>query len=109
MAVVRINSNDIVDWNSFHRIFQNAFGFPDGYGMNRDAWIDCMSYLRDAGAKMSSLVLKKDEILNLEILESKDFQTRMPEIFKAFVECAAAVNQRFVRYDGCPGIALVFL
>jgi len=37
MATVRIPSNAITDWASFHQVCQQVFGFPDFYGMNKNA------------------------------------------------------------------------
>jgi len=33
----------ITDWASFHDVFMHTLGFPDFYGRNMDAWIDCMT------------------------------------------------------------------
>ncbi len=48
MAVVRLDCDRITDWESFHSLFAEVFGFPDFYGRNMNAWIDCMSYLDDS-------------------------------------------------------------
>lgn len=45
--IVRIDARRIVDLDSFHDVFAEAFGFFGGYGRNMDAWIDCMSSLDD--------------------------------------------------------------
>lgn len=47
MATVRLNTNQITDWASFHLVCKEAFGFPEFYGANMNAWIDCMSYLTE--------------------------------------------------------------
>ncbi|WP_306016584.1 barstar family protein [Oceanicaulis sp. MMSF_3324] len=39
---IRFASNELRDWASFHEACAKKFGFPDYYGRNRDAWIDCM-------------------------------------------------------------------
>jgi hypothetical protein len=52
--LVRIDATSIRDWNSFHAVFKQAMGFPDFYGANMDAWIDCMSYLDDPAAGMTA-------------------------------------------------------
>lgn len=38
----------IIDWPSFHAVFEEALGFPGYYGWNMDAWIDCMTYVDNA-------------------------------------------------------------
>ncbi len=48
---VRIDTNRIVDWNSFHDVFAEAFGFPDFYGRNMNAWstVSPLSMIRRIG------------------------------------------------------------
>ena len=45
MAVLEVDCRQITDWDSFHDVFARACGFPDFYGRNLNAWIDCMTYL----------------------------------------------------------------
>ena len=47
MTVVRLDCDRITDWDSFHAVFAEVFGFPNFYGRNMNAWIDCMTYLDD--------------------------------------------------------------
>jgi RNAse (barnase) inhibitor barstar len=42
-VVIAILVDKIIDWTSFHDVFQHTLGFPDFYGRNMDAWIDCMT------------------------------------------------------------------
>lgn len=42
---------------------KEKLGFCDWYGMNWDAMIDCLSYLREPEAKMTTVSLEDDEIL----------------------------------------------
>ena len=42
-----LNGNAITDWTSFHEQCRRAFGFPEFYANTMDAWVDCLSYLRD--------------------------------------------------------------
>lgn len=44
-TIVDIPAHEITDWDSFHDVFKRVFGFPDFYGRNMDAWIDCMTDL----------------------------------------------------------------
>jgi RNAse (barnase) inhibitor barstar len=46
-VVVSIPVDLITDWPSFHDVFKQALGFPDFYGRNMNAWIDCLTYLND--------------------------------------------------------------
>lgn len=48
-----------------HLIFKEKLGFPDFYGMNKDALTDCLSYLRNPEAEMTRVSLEEDEVLLL--------------------------------------------
>jgi hypothetical protein len=108
MAHVRLDTAAITDWPSFHDEFRRALGFPDFYGANLDAWIDCMSYLRDDGAAgMASLTLGPEEVLLLELPGAEEWRQRVPEIAEALWDCAAVVNRRCAELGEPPSIALV--
>ena len=108
MATVRLDTSWITDWNSFHTTCCEAFGFPEFYGMNMNAWIDCLTYL-DEGDGMSRFHLAPDETLKIQVSDTKSFNSRVPEIFDALVECSASVNQRHVEAGKSPLLSLVFL
>jgi len=108
MATVRLDTSSISDWNAFHATCREAFGFPDFYGMNMDAWIDCMTYL-DEGDGMSRFHLAPGETLNIEVTDTESFNSRVPEIFDGLVECTAFVNQRYLAAGKSPLLSLVFL
>jgi RNAse (barnase) inhibitor barstar len=107
MSFVRLDTTKITDWASFHQVCKEAFGFPDFYGKNMNAWIDCMSSLDEEG--MTKFLLGADENLNIEIIETEIFNSRLPEIFKELIECTAFVNQRYIERNGKSKIALIFI
>ncbi|MFM0375819.1 barstar family protein [Paraburkholderia strydomiana] len=47
-----MDTTEIADWPSFHRLFAQIFGFPTFYGSNMDALIDCLSHLDEPEAAM---------------------------------------------------------
>lgn len=108
MATVRLDTSLISDWDSFHKTCREAFGFPDFYGMNLNAWIDCLTYL-DEGDGMSRFHLASGETLNIEVSDTELFKSRVPEILDGLVECSAFVNQRYVAAGKSPTLSLVFL
>jgi Barstar (barnase inhibitor) len=108
MNVVRINTEQVKDWASFHLVCKEAFGFPEFYGANMNAWIDCLSYL-DSDDGMTRFNLGKDEKLFIEITETELFNSRLPEIFNALVRCSAFVNNRYLESNETSKIALLFL
>src|SRR5262249_33880247 len=52
--IIRIDCRRIVDWDSFHSNFAEALSFPDYYGRNMNACIDCVS---DMSATTIELIL----------------------------------------------------
>lgn len=104
--LVRINGAQITDWQSFHAQCQQAFGFPDFYGCNMNAWIDCFSDLYDPNAGMTSFTLVRGEILTLVLNHAEAFRQRCPEQYMALLECAAFVNARYLVEAGQGVIAL---
>lgn len=103
MPLIRIDSRRIHDWESFHDVFTNAFGFPGFYGRNMNAWIDCMTCLDEVEAGMTTIhgtssdpvVLQLDEVDHLPY-----------EIYEVLVDCAAFVNWRRIEL-GEPAILML--
>jgi hypothetical protein len=93
MAIVQLDGRAITDWRSFHQACRTAFGFPDFYGCNMDAWIDCLSALRDDDG-MSAFALTADEMLQIEVLHSDTLRKKAPAILDALRDGTALVNQR---------------
>ena len=108
MPTVSLDGRRIADWKDFHAECQTAFGFPDFYGRNMDAWIDCMSGVRD-GDGMSKFVLNEDETLCIEVLHSSSLQQKAPEILDALEDCAAEVNERCLEAGQKPPLSLLLL
>lgn len=96
----------IKDWESFHVVSKQAFGFPDFYGHNNNAWIDCLEYLGD-GDGMSKYELMPDERLFIHLPDFKDFSEKCPEIAIGLLECVAAVNSEYLRRGDLPRLVLV--
>lgn len=105
--VISIPAQHIVDWASFHDVFQEALGFPNFYGRNMNAWIDCMSCVDDAESGMSNVAIPTGTLLALRIDEASDLKARCPEQFEALLECTASVNFRRVGKGDQPVLALV--
>ena len=97
MNTHKLNGADIADWNTFHDVFSKEFNFPDYYGRNMNAWIDCMSDLESNGQIISIL------IENVTILKQRNL-----EVYEALIECAAFVNYRLINEGGQPLIALSY-
>ncbi len=91
MPVVSIPLGEIVDWDSFHDTFARVLGFPDVYGRNMNAWIDCLTYEDDG---MTTFPLAAGEVLTLQLEDFKAFRLRCPEICEGLLDGAAFVNWR---------------
>jgi hypothetical protein len=97
MKRVNLDLSTVVDWESFHDLFISSFGFPDYYGRNMDAWIDCIEdFAIDDG------------VLLLNLLGMAELIARCPNIHAAINECSAFINYRSVESGGTARIALSF-
>jgi len=61
-----LDLKNINDLSEFHEMMKKKFGFPDFYGANINALIDCLSLMRYPKAEMCKFILQPDEILLLE-------------------------------------------
>jgi RNAse (barnase) inhibitor barstar len=84
--IIYIPTTKITDWNSFHRVFADIFSFPEYYGKNMNAWIDCMGDYVDEMTE-STLVLRCDD--------GKEFQTKNPLQYTSLLECVSFLNTIF--------------
>ena len=105
---VSLDCDKISDWQSFHEEFAKTFGFPDFYGKNMDAWIDCMTYVDDPSAGMSTIHCDHGSVLVLELLNVKSFRQRCPELYEAVVDGVAFVNWRRLDTDDPAVLAISF-
>jgi hypothetical protein len=107
MAELQLNGAEIKDWDSFHDQCAERFGFPEFYGRNMNAWIDCLTYIRE-GDGMSRFVLGMTEPLVIEVLDTEAFCRQAPDVFHAFVECTSFVNQRHAEAGQIPALYILF-
>lgn len=105
MIIVTIDCNHITGWDSFHDVFKNTFGFPDYYGKNMNAWIDCMS---NPDSDFSNVFVSDDEPLTLFLQNIKSFRQKCPDIYDAIIECSAFVNYRRLDIGEQPYLLLSF-
>jgi hypothetical protein len=85
----------IKDWPSFHAESARLFGFPEFYGKNMDAWIDCLSYLGEEDG-MCTVKLRPGEVLTLRVPEFEEFSKNHSEVCAGLLECTAFVNSRYI-------------
>ncbi|MDP3670486.1 MAG: barstar family protein [Telluria sp.] len=106
MASAELNGAAIVDWDTFHAESRRAFGFPDFYGNTMDAWVDCLSYLRDEDG-MSKFRLAPDEVLQIVLKDAAAMRERAPDLLDEMTFCIAGINERYEDYGEKPALALV--
>jgi len=88
-----INANKLMTWKSFHKEFKRVFNFPDYYGDNMNAWIDCM-----------------DELFNdpivINIKNARQLKEKSPDIYFSILECSAFVNYRKTQSGETPTLLI---
>lgn len=105
--IVNVPAEQITSEESFHSVFQRAFGFFSGYGHNGDAWIDCMTWLDTPTAALSELTVERGNLVAIRIQNPQDFQDRCPDLFQSLVEMTAFVNWRRRRKGEPPLLVLL--
>lgn len=78
-----IDAYNIKTWESFHRTFKEEFSFPDYYGNNMDAWIDCMSE-----------VVQEEVLCLIKVTNVQSLREVSPTQYHALLECTSFINKR---------------
>ncbi len=106
--VVEMDGKRLVDDDRFHDEFARVFGFPDYYGRNMNAWIDCMSSLDDVDQPMTKFNVEKGRVVTIKISNYEYFKKCAPRQWIDLLECSAFVNFRCTNPGINPLIALAF-
>ena len=106
MLVVKVPTEKIVDWDSFHDVFQDVFKFADYYGRNMNAWIDLMYYL-DLPGQVDAISVEPGVVVGLRLDDAANFARRTPDLYAALVECAAFVNHARLKAGQEPLLAIL--
>lgn len=106
MASAELNGASILGWDTFHSESRAAFGFPEFYANTMDAWVDCLSYLRDEDG-MTRFRLKPNEVLEIVIKDAAAMRERVPDLLEEMTFCIAGINERYEDYGEKPALALV--
>lgn len=108
MRLVKLDTQRIIDWETFHDVFAEVFGFPGFYGRNMSAWVDCMTSLDAPSAAMTKLHAPPGGVVVLELEHVDGFMRRCPVQFEAIIDCAAFVNWRKIEVGESAVLALSF-
>jgi RNAse (barnase) inhibitor barstar len=106
MASAILNGGAVTDWASFHEQCRAVFGFPEQYAGTMDAWVDCMSYLRD-DENMTRFRLKPAETLDIVVSDAEAMRAQVPDILEEVTFCVGGINERYEDYGEKPALRLV--
>jgi Barstar (barnase inhibitor) len=107
-ALVSVDCAKIRDWDSFHDEFARVFGFPDFYGRNMDAWIDCMTSLDEPADGMTRIHATRGGVLTMQLENVGPLREQHPELYAAIIECAAFVNWSRIEVGESAVLAISF-
>jgi RNAse (barnase) inhibitor barstar len=94
--------------DGFHSVFAKKLGFPDFYGRNMDAWIDCMTSLDAPEDGLSGVHVQDGMVLTLQISNYKTLKEKARDVCDALIECSAFVNWRRIERGRSSVVALSF-
>jgi hypothetical protein len=106
MAVVRIPTSRIRDWDSFHKVFAKTLRFPRYYGHNDNAFLDLLYYpdTLDVGVDVEN-----GDTLTLYLDEPGDvFAARCPMQYEFLVKTLAFANAEGIERGEWVTLALAF-
>lgn len=106
MARAELNGGSILGWDTFHSESRQAFGFPEYYANTIDAWVDCLSYLRDEDG-MTKFRLGADEVLDIVVKDAAAMRERVPDLLEEMTFCVAGINERYEDYGEKPALKIV--
>ena len=96
--IIDVDCTLISDWASFHDQFSEAFLFPDFYGRNGAAWVDCMTTV----GEMTDVGLRSEDVVAINLVDGQALKDRAPELLADLFEMVAMVNLRHLE-AGEPG------
>jgi len=105
---VTIDMSTIESWDAFHTVFKEALGFPDFYGRNMNAWIDCLTSLDAPEDGLTAVHAPVGGVMVLDLPGARALGVRCPDIYSALIECSAFVNYRRVTNGSAPVLCLSF-
>ncbi len=100
---VLVDLSGVESRDQLHSVLKKCLGFPDFYGANFNALIDCMSSFRYPEDEMTTIVLQEDEVLLMEI---QNFTPEMKDFVTIIVYAVQAVNDRQRSRGRIPSVIL---
>ncbi len=104
MAIIRVLLDGVSDWDSLHAALADALGFPDYYGRNGHAFIDCLTDITHGWDVPPMLV--DGETLTIDLGDTNRREEAFREKTDAVCAWVAFVNWRDMA-EGLPARLLV--
>jgi len=97
--MVVVDCSLISDWESLHDVFADALEFPEYYGRNSSAWIDCMTWPNEECSRVS---LTDAETFTVHLKSAQTLKERAPLLLTDILEMSAFVNFRRIEVGEPP-------
>ena len=106
--IIRVDARRLTDSAGLHAALSEAFGFPDSYGKNLDALVDCLTHLDNPKTAMSRVQLFPGQVALL-VLEHADGKGKQQTAqVKALLDAIAFVNWRRLEAGQPPVLAVAY-
>jgi Barstar (barnase inhibitor) len=106
--LIRVDARRLTDSAGLHAALSEAFGFPDSYGKNLDALVDCLTHLDDPRAGMSRVQVFPGQVALL-VLDHADAKAKPQAAqVRALVDAVAFVNWRRLEKGQPPVLAVAY-
>jgi len=92
--LIRIDARKLTDAAGLHAALAEAFGFPDSYGKNLDALVDCLSGLDEPAGGMTRVHVFPGQVLTLVVDHADAKGKTVPAQVRALADAVAFVNWR---------------
>ncbi|MFZ4545641.1 MAG: barstar family protein [Saprospiraceae bacterium] len=103
---LEIDFSNVKDLGSMHQLLKEKFGFPDFYGQNVNALIDCWTSLKNPAGGMTKINIGLDEVLNLRV-RALPFENLL--VLNNFLIAVQSVNERYEELGFPPAITLTLI
>jgi hypothetical protein len=102
---LKLDLTETSDLSDMHHRLAKVFGFPEFYGKNYPALVDCLSSLRYPEDGMTSVALASDsEVIELQV---RGLASCNKDILSIFLSAIETANDRLIQKALSPAIYLL--
>jgi hypothetical protein len=105
--IIRIDARRLKDSAGLHAALNEAFGFPDEYGKNLDALVDCLTHLDDPKTRMSRVQLFPGQVALL-VLDHAGANGKQATLVRSLLDVIAFVNWRRLEKGQPPVLTVAY-